>query len=429
MADKIYVGLLGLGTIGTGVARIIADHQNKITQVVGQEVVIKTVLDRDIEKCQNFFGDTVNCTDNFDDILNDADISVVVELIGYVPAAKEYISKALSAGKHVVSANKDLVALHGKELMGLAKENKCDFLYEAAVAGGVPILRAITESFASDNIKKVMGIVNGTTNFMMTKMDKEGYSYDEALALAQKLGFAEKNPTSDVDGLDAARKMVILARLAFGTNDITLDDVTIAGIRDVSIEDIKLANRLGYKIKLIGTAEKIGDSVNVEVGPVFVPEAHPLASVNNEMNAVYVVGEALGETMFYGAGAGELPTATAVVSDVMNIAKNILLGITGKNFNDYEVETLIATPEQVINPEFMRLEVTDRAGQFLELAKIFAKAEVSFDKIIQDPLDNGKAIIVIVTHPMSKAQEIEILQAMEDNEDMKLKVHFKVLEG
>jgi homoserine dehydrogenase len=428
MANKIYVGLLGLGTIGTGVARIIGGHQNKINQVVGQEVVIKTVLDRDIDKCKTFFGDSVHCTDNFDDILNDEEISIIVELIGYVPAAKDYISKALSAGKHVVSANKDLVALHGKELVNLAKANKCDFLYEAAVAGGVPILRAITESFASDNIQKVMGIVNGTTNFMMTKMDKEGYSYDEALALAQELGFAEKNPTSDVDGLDAARKMVILARLAFGTNDVTLDDVAVTGIRNVSINDIKLANRLGYKIKLIGTAEKIDDSVNVEVGPVFVPESHPLASVNNEMNAVFVAGEALGETMFYGAGAGELPTATAVVSDVMNIAKNILLETTGNVFNEYEVETLIAKPEQVINPVFMRLEVTDRAGQFLELAKIFATAQVSFDKIIQEPLANGKAIIVIVTHPMSKAQENEIIQAMEDNDDMKLKVHFKVLE-
>ncbi|WP_107995947.1 homoserine dehydrogenase [Trichococcus paludicola] len=428
MANKIYVGLLGLGTIGTGVARIISGHQNKINQVVGQEVVIKTVLDRDIDKCKTFFSEAVHCTDNFDEILNDEEISIIVELIGYVPVAKDYISKALAAGKHVVSANKDLVALHGKELVTLAKANKCDFLYEAAVAGGVPILRAITESFASDNIQKVMGIVNGTTNFMMTKMDKEGYSYDEALALAQELGFAEKNPTSDVDGLDAARKMVILARLAFGTNDVTLDDVAVTGIRNVSINDIKLANRLGYKIKLIGTAEKIDDSVNVEVGPVFVPESHPLASVNNEMNAVFVAGEALGETMFYGAGAGELPTATAVVSDVMNIAKNILLGTTGNIFNEYEVETLIAKPEQVINPVFMRLEVTDRAGQFLELAKIFATAEVSFDKIIQEPLANGKAIIVIVTHPMSKAQENEIIQAMEDNDDMKLKVHFKVLE-
>jgi homoserine dehydrogenase len=428
MANKIYVGLLGLGTIGTGVARIIGGHQNKINQVVGQEVVIKTVLDRDIEKCKTFFGESVHCTDNFDEILNDEEISIIVELIGYVPVAKDYISKALAAGKHVVSANKDLVALHGKELVTLAKANKCDFLYEAAVAGGVPILRAITESFASDNIQKVMGIVNGTTNFMMTKMDKEGYSYDEALALAQELGFAEKNPTSDVDGLDAARKMVILARLAFGTNDVTLDDVAVTGIRNVSINDIKLANRLGYKIKLIGTAEKIDDSVNVEVGPVFVPESHPLASVNNEMNAVFVAGEALGETMFYGAGAGELPTATAVVSDVMNIAKNILLGTTGNIFNEYEVETRIAKPEQVINPVFMRLEVTDRAGQFLELAKIFATAQVSFDKIIQEPLANGKAIIVIVTHPMSKAQENEIIQAMEDNDDMKLKVHFKVLE-
>lgn len=428
MAKKIYIGLLGLGTIGTGVARIIDGHQHKIKQVVGQEVVIKTVLDRDTDKCKAFFGESVHCTDNFDDILNDEEISIIVELIGYVPAAKDYISKALSAGKHVVSANKDLVALHGKELVTLAKANKCDFLYEAAVAGGVPILRAITESFASDNIQKVMGIVNGTTNFMMTKMDKEGYSYDEALALAQELGFAEKNPTSDVDGLDAARKMVILARLAFGTNDVTLDDVAVTGIRNVSINDIKLANRLGYKIKLIGTAEKIDDSVNVEVGPVFVPESHPLASVNNEMNAVFVAGEALGETMFYGAGAGELPTATAVVSDVMNIAKNILLDTTGNIFNEYEVETLIAKPEQVINPVFMRLEVTDRAGQFLELAKIFATAQVSFDKIIQEPLANGKAIIVIVTHPMSKAQENEIIQAMEDNDDMKLKVHFKVLE-
>lgn len=428
MKKQIQVGILGFGTVGSGVIRILKDHNEKIGQVTGEEISIKKVLVRNIEKNRGLISEGIELTTNADDILNDSEIAVVLEVMGSIDVAKEYISRALKAGKHVVTANKDLIALHGKELVALAKENQCDLYYEASVAGGIPILRTIVDSLASDNIKKVLGIVNGTTNFMLTKMTAENKSYEEVLKEAQDLGFAESDPTNDVDGIDAARKMVILTRLAFGMH-VDLDQIETRGIRHVKSIDIETAKQLGYKVKLIGSAEEANGSVVVDVGPVLVPQDHPLAGVHNENNAVVVQGAAVGETMFYGPGAGELPTATSVVSDLITVAKNIRLGTTGNVFNSYQLETKLTPDEEVYAKYYLAIEMLDKTGLFLELTKIFAASDVGFDKIIQEPQASQTSKVVIITHKMNKKQQKEILKQVEQAKDMDLLVHFKVMEG
>ncbi|MGX7420564.1 homoserine dehydrogenase [Carnobacterium gallinarum] len=428
MKKTIQVGILGFGTVGSGVVRILKDHNQKIGQVTGEEISIKKVLVRDIEKNRGLISEGVELTTNADDILNDPEIAVILEVMGSIDVAKEYISRGLKSGKHVVTANKDLIALHGKELVALAKENKCDLYYEASVAGGIPILRTIVDSLASDNIQQVLGIVNGTTNFMLTKMTTENKSYEEVLKEAQDLGFAESDPTNDVDGIDAARKMVILTRLAFGMH-VDLEQIETRGIRNVKSTDIEVAKQLGYKIKLIGSAEEKNGSVAVDVGPVLVPKNHPLAGVQNENNAVVVKGAAVGETMFYGPGAGELPTATSVVSDLITVAKNIRLGTTGNVFNSYQLETKMTPDEAIYAKYYLAIEMLDKTGLFLELTKIFAASDVGFDKIIQEPQTDQMAKVVIITHQMNKKQQKEILKQIDAAKDMNLLVHFKVMEG
>ncbi|TFJ44098.1 homoserine dehydrogenase [Carnobacterium divergens] len=428
MNKQIQVGMLGFGTVGSGVIRILKDHNAKIRQVTGEEISVKKVLVRDIEKNRGEISEGIQLTTNEDEVLADPEINVILEVMGSIDSAKMYITKALKAGKHVVTANKDLIALHGNELVALAKENQCDLYYEASVAGGIPILRTIVDSLASDNIQQVMGIVNGTTNFMLTKMTNDHQSYEEALKEAQELGFAESDPTNDVDGIDAARKMVILTRLAFGMN-VELDQIETKGIRNLKSVDIETARKLGYRIKLIGTAEENNGGVSVSVGPILVPEAHPLASVQNENNAVFVVGAAVGETMFYGPGAGELPTATSVVSDLITVAKNIRLGTTGNVFSSYQHETKLMTDEEILSKYYLSIEMNDRTGLFLELTKIFAASDVGFDKIIQEPIEGGMAKVVIITHLMNRKQEKEILAKLKKADDMNLLIHLKVMEG
>ncbi|EGL98784.1 homoserine dehydrogenase [Ligilactobacillus salivarius] len=425
--ETINIGILGLGTVGSGVVRILQSHADKISSITGRKLKVKTVVVRDMTKKRTVDLDGVTLTDDFEMLINDDSIQMVVEVMGTVEKAREYIKRLLEAGKHVVTANKDLIATYGPELTKLAKEKKCDLFYEASVAGGIPILRTIVNSFAADQIVSVKGIVNGTTNYILTQMNQNNVAYEEALKDAQKLGFAEADPTNDVEGIDAAYKMIILTQFAFG-KDITLDDVKIEGISKIQLSDIKEAKRLGYNIKLLGVAEKVNDHITVSVGPVLVPQTHPLATVINENNAVFVTGVAVGETMFYGPGAGELPTANSVLSDIISVTKNIVMGITGNSFNDYSHEIKLATPDEVKNPYYISLIVPDKTGEMLKLTELFTNVEASFKLITQTEANEGFAKISIVTHAMTEAQLLKIEEGLKQAKDVELLAAYKVLE-
>ncbi|MBV7507091.1 homoserine dehydrogenase [Bacillus sp. sid0103] len=415
----ISIGLLGLGTVGCGVVKIIKKNQDKLIHQVGCPVVIKKVLVQDLHKIRSVEVDTKVLTSNADDILYDEEIDVVIEVMGGVQGTKDYLITALRQGKHVVTANKDLMALHGSELLTVASEHGCDLFYEASVAGGIPILRGLVDGLASDRIKQLMGIVNGTTNYILTKMSDEGRSYDEVLKEAQELGFAEADPTSDVEGLDAARKMTILATLGFSMH-IDLEDVQVSGISKVTDEDLRYGNQLGYTMKLIGYAHREGEKVEVSVAPTFLSNNHPLASVQNEYNAVYVYGESVGETMFYGPGAGSLPTATAIVSDLVAVIKNLRLGVNGRSAITPQFPKQLKDNDEKYSKYFLRIHVLDEVGVFADITTIFAKYGVSFEKILQLPVKkNETSEIVLVTHRASLTNYDQILLELNDLQAVK----------
>ncbi|MGG3310229.1 homoserine dehydrogenase [Paenibacillus lautus] len=409
----VKVGLLGLGTVGTGVVRIVEGHQEDLSSQVGSPITIERIAVKHLEKYRSINVDQNKLTEDPWAVIRDPEIDVIVEVMGGIEQTKTYILEALERGKHIVTANKDLMALHGAEILAKAQEKQCDVFYEASVAGGIPIIRTLIEGFSSDRIMKIMGIVNGTTNFILSKMSQEGASYEDVLAEAQELGYAEADPTSDVEGLDAARKMAILGTLGFRTN-VELQDVTVKGISQVTKEDIAYAKRLGYEMKLLGIAERQDDEFSITVQPTMVRKGHPIAAVNGVFNAVYVYGEAVGETMFYGAGAGEMPTATSVVADLVAVIKNLKLGVNGlKAIVPYKPKKL-KTDEQIMYKNFILLHVDDKAGVLAQITQVFAEYNVSLESVVQQPNEhNPDAEIIIVTHNASKANMDEVLNHFE----------------
>lgn len=417
--EAISIGLLGLGTVGSGVVKIIENHQDKLMHQVGCPVKVKRILVKNLNKERAVHVNQAMLTTDPEEILNDPEIDVIIEVMGGIDETKKYIKKALMNRKNIVTANKDLMALHGSELLTAASENGCDLFYEASVGGGIPILRSLVEGLASDRITKMMGIVNGTTNFILTKMSKQGSAYEEVLKEAQELGYAETDPTADVEGLDAARKMTILSTLGFSMK-IDLDDVKVTGITGITEEDLHYAKQLGYVMKLIGIAHRSGEKVEVSVQPTLLAETHPLASVHDEYNAVYVYGEAVGETMFYGPGAGSLPTATAVVSDLVGVMKNMRLGVNGRSAVTPQYEKQLKDPGEMYAKYFLRLHVMDEVGVFANITSIFSEHHVSFEKILQMPLkDKELAEIVLVTHQASLQDYEDILVKLRDLQAVK----------
>lgn len=411
--DVIRVGLFGLGTVGTGVVRIVEAHQKDLQSQVGSAIVIEKVLVKNLHKERSIAIDPAKLTDDPRDILQNPSIDIVIEVIGGIEPAKSLILEALTHGKHVVTANKDLIALHGAEIFAKAKEMGCDVLYEASVGGGIPIIRTLHEGFAADRITKIMGIVNGTTNYILTKMSMEDAPYDAVLKEAQQLGYAEADPTSDVEGLDAARKMTILGILGFRT-DVALTDVETKGITNVTKEDIQYAKMLGYEIKLLGIAVRKDERIHLRVEPTFVHRSRPLAAVNGVFNAVYVYSEAVGETMFYGPGAGEMPTANSVVADLIAVVKNLKLGVNGKDsFFPYNEKALLSDKE-IETKNFLLLVVEDRAGVLAQITQIFAENDVSIESVIQLPKQEHDYVeLVILTHMATKASMHQVLTQFE----------------
>ncbi|GIP39212.1 homoserine dehydrogenase [Paenibacillus sp. J31TS4] len=409
----VKVGLLGLGTVGTGVVRIVEGHQEDLHRQTGAAIQIEKILVKDRSKARSVSIDADKVTLDPMDILNNPDIDVVVEVMGGITPTKDYILEALSRGKHVVTANKDLMALHGPEIMKKAEEKGCDVFYEASVAGGIPIIRTLAEGFSSDRITKIMGIVNGTTNYILSKMSQEGAAYADVLKEAQELGYAEADPTSDVEGLDAARKMTILGTLGFNVN-VALSDVTVKGISQVTKEDILYGKKLGYEVKLLGIAERTGDSISVSVQPTMVKTTHPLASVGGVFNAVYVYGEAVGETMFYGPGAGEMPTATSIVADLVAVVKNMGLGVNGRRGVAPYKEKKLKTDEEINSKNYILLHVEDKAGVLARITQVFSAHDVSLESVLQHPNPtNPKAEIIIITHDASQANMKKVLKDFE----------------
>jgi len=392
---KIKAALLGMGTVGKGVYKLLERRKDEMPDKVQAELEISKVLVRNLSRKREGVPEEI-LTDNWESILNDPEISIVIELMGGIEPAHTYILQALEAGKHVVTANKDLMATHGRELMDAAEKHHCDLQFEAAVAGGIPIIRPLKECLAGNEITEVMGIVNGTTNYILTKMTKEGMDFDDALKKAQELGFAEADPTADIEGLDAGRKMAILASIAFHSR-VTFDDVDIKGITKITAKDIQYAKEFGYTLKLLGVARNDNGGMEVGVFPMMIPTSHPLANVNDSFNAVFVHGDAVDDAMFQGRGAGEFPTASAVMGDIIAVARNMQYGCCGRiGCSCYKNLPMKAVGESK-HKYFLRLIVEDRTGILAGVAGVLGNNNVSINQVIQKPAVDGVAELVVIT--------------------------------
>lgn len=393
---SLNIAILGAGNVGAQVIRLLQQNQADLSARAGGQLNLAKVLVRDAKKKRDA---NVSYTDDADSILNDSSIDLVVELMGQIEPARTYIKRALSAGKSVVTANKALLAKHGAELFALADEKNVDLYYEAAVAGAIPILRPLRESLVGDHVTKVMGIVNGTTNYILTKMSETGENFASALKSAQQLGFAEADPSADVEGKDAAAKAAILAGLAFHTR-VTDEDVYCEGITKISDVDIKVANALGLTIKLLAIAQiNNGDnkkSISVRVHPTLISQKHPLAAVREAFNAVFVEAESAGQMMFYGKGAGGEPTASAVLGDVVAVARHRFSGGIGPKESDY-ADLKIESISQSLTRYLIRLNVADKPGVLAAVAQEFSKHNVSIQTVRQYGAGTN-AELTIMTH-------------------------------
>ena len=389
--STVRIGVLGYGNVGAAVVALVAENGDTIAARTGLRLEVTRVAVRDLTKARTGFD---SFTDDAMSVAVDPDVDLVVEVIGGLEPAKDLVLAALKAGKPVVTGNKELMAACGAELFDAAAKAGVDLLFEAAVAGAIPLIRPLRESLAGDRIERVLGIVNGTTNFILTRMTESGQSFADALAEAQALGYAERDPTADVEGHDAAAKASIIASLAFGVR-VVASDVYREGITAVSADDIRMAGRLGYVVKLLAVIDAVGGEVAVRVHPTMVPVSHPLASVRESFNAVFVEGAAAGELMFYGRGAGGRPTASATLGDVIDAAANLRQG-TSAGVPGLAT-TRIRPMEEVRSQYYLSLDVADLPGVLEQVAAAFARHLVSIVQVLQVGMGN-EARLVLVTH-------------------------------
>lgn len=410
MGKEIKVALLGLGTIGKGFYRVLEEQKDNIFKITGAKLELVKILEVNIDKEWPDYVDRSLLTDDWSSIVNDPEIQIIVELIGGVGVARDFVKEALEKGKHIITANKDMVAAHGSELFPIADEKRLDFAFEAAVGGGIPIIRPLKQCMAANDFHEILGIVNGTTNYILTKMTQENQSFKDALRKAQDLGYAEADPTADVGGLDAARKMAILASLAFNTK-VNLDEVYTEGITEISSADIEYAREFDYVIKLIGMTRKRNRGIEVRVHPMLIPANHPLASVDDSFNAIFVKGHPIGRAMFFGHGAGQLPTASAVVGDLIDVARNIVNDSCGRVKSLTLHEEKILKEEDITTKFFIRLFVDNKPGVLAEIAGVFGRHNVSISSVIQKTAQEKQAELVIVSE---SAIERDLLNAVEE---------------
>ncbi len=408
MDRVIRIGLLGCGTVGGGVVRILHREAGDIAVRTGAELRVTRVAVRDPALPRDLPLSAEVFTDDPAAVVEDDDVDVVVEVMGGLVPAGKLIRRALELGKPVVTANKELVSRQGPELYDAAAEAGVDFMYEAAVAGAIPIIKPLKESLAGDHVSRVVGILNGTTNYILTQMTDQGARYDEALAEAQRLGYAEADPTADVGGADAAAKTAILASLAFDTR-VHFDDVFHEGIEGVTATDISVADRLGYVVKLLGIASENDDSVAVRVHPTFLPKTHPLASVRDSFNAIFVQADAAGELMFYGRGAGSLPTGSAVVGDIIDVSRNLLQTARGPVESAHRAKR-IRSMDELQTQYYVLLDVEDTAGVLASVATTFGHNGVSIAQVWQEgALEYAQ--LVLITH---RAREAALRATVDD---------------
>lgn len=414
MEEKIIqIALLGLGTVGYGTYKVLKSQEQEMQKKIGARLRVKKILVRNVEKAAARVEDPSVVTDSWEEILKDPEIQIVAELMGGLEPAGTYIEQALLAGKHVVTANKDLLAANHGKLLDLAGEKKCDLLFEAAVAGAIPVITPLKQSLAANHLDEIMGIVNGTTNFILTKMTQEGMEFSEALALAADLGYAEADPTADIEGLDAGRKVAILASIAYNSR-VSFEDVYTEGITKITAKDMGYAKEMGCVIKLVGMSRCDGEEIEAYVAPMLIPQSHPLASVNDAYNAVFVHGDAVGDAMFFGKGAGELPTASAVAGDLFEIARNILYGCCGRIACTCYKHLAVRPMCRVKSRYFLRIQVEDRSGVLAELAAVFARFQVSVEQVIQKKKQSEWAELVIITEEVKEGDMEQALSAIRE---------------
>ncbi|MBS1701818.1 MAG: homoserine dehydrogenase [Armatimonadetes bacterium] len=407
MNHDIRIGMLGFGTVGTGTYRMLVNNRDAITNKVGHAMAITRIGIRDSSKERSL--DASVFTTDLDSIVADPNIDVVCELIGGVEPAAELVERALMNGKHVVTANKELIAKHGSRLVHLAKSRGLDLHYEAAVGGGIPLVQPLKHQLAGNDVIRMMGILNGTSNYILTKMEQEGADFADALREAQAAGYAEADPTNDVEGIDTSYKISILASIAFG-KQVLVEDIYREGISKVGITDIEYAKSWNYRIKLVGVVDAVGgDAVCVRVHPTMIPLTHPLASVNGVYNALWLNGDFVGDVMFSGRGAGSDPTGSAVIGDLIDVGRNMVVGGSGSAI-PYDTGMKTVPIDDVESAFYMRLRVLDRPKTLGEISMVFGEFGISIAEMQMKTLPNDQGEIVFLTH---RASERDFAKALE----------------
>jgi len=420
----LNVGLIGFGTVGSGVVRVLQENRDVIRQRLGQELLLKRIVDQDLQRHRGVSVPKQILSEKPQDILGDPEISIVVELIGGEEPARSLILEAIEAGKHVVTANKALLASHGNEIFEFAQKRGVDVAFEGAVCGGIPVIRAIREGLAANRIRAMRGIVNGTSNYILSEMTKEGQDFKTALSQAQALGYAEADPTLDVEGIDAAHKLAILSALAYGTR-IHFREIYVEGISRIQPIDIAFAMELGYKIKLLALSRCEEQEVEARVHPAMVPMGSPISTVEGVYNALQIEGDAVGSTFFYGLGAGMMPTASAVVGDIIELARNLLKGISQRvpclafpweQLREHRIRPM----EEVTTNYYLRFTAMDRPGVLSAISGVLARYDISILSVVQKGRRAEPGVpIVMMTH---EARERGVRRAIEEIEALPVTV-------
>ena len=417
--NPIHVGLLGIGTVGGGTFAVLRRNQEEISRRAGRGILIKAVADKDVERARKLVGGSAEVTDDAFALVGRPDIDIVVELIGGTRIAKDLILAAIANGKHVVTANKALLAHHGNEIFLAAQKKGVMVAFEAAVAGGVPIIKALREGLTANRIEWIAGIINGTSNFILSEMREKGSSFGDVLAQAQKLGYAEADPTFDIEGIDAAHKLTIMAAIAFGI-PMQFDKVYTEGISKLTKEDIRYAEELGYRIKLLGITRRTDKGIELRVHPTLIPSKRLIANVEGVMNAILVKGDAVGPTLYYGAGAGAEPTASAVVADLVDVTRMHTADpeqrVPHLAFQPDRMSDLpILAMEEVETSYYLRLRVLDRPGVLADITRILADQSISIDAMVQkEPSEGEEQVdIIMLTHLTVEKRITEAIKRIE----------------